>query len=263
MMQKGKTKVCVAIPSNRVKHYCLGKFIKGLKNMEEVGEVIIADDTRPDDTALGVLRGHPDTNSEGHAKVIKELGYNVERVTATLEAKEKPPIRQRLVNTREHLRNYFLKTDCTHIFYLDSDIIAPKYTIPELLRHKMDIVTGVYFQRDKDNQARPVIYRNLDQESTEVGATEYTMPLSIDDLIPSRLIGDADSGIQILSHGTGCLLISRKIMEDPNWKFRYDVRTPATEDTWFCIDMRKMGHTLYCDTGVIAKHYPKAWEGPV
>lgn len=66
--------------------------------------------------------------------------------------------------------------------------------------------------------------------------------------------------IQVTAVGTGILMMSRTVMED-NWKFRYTLATPGTEDMWMSLDVKKLGYRIYVDTSLCASHWPKAWMG--
>ena len=260
-----KPKVMVAVPTNRIKHYCLGKLVKSLKELEGADRIVFTDDTRKDDISnQNGQRGAFTIDDNYYIDLIKSIGFECFRVEETISQKLKPRIRDRLVSTRNLLRKLFLESDCTHMLFIDSDVIVPKYTIRNLLAPGKDIVTGVYWQLDIDGKARPVIYKYPDRESFDVRLDAYAFPLTNDDLVPSRIIGDESSDIQISAMGFGCVMISRKVLEDSRWQFRWDVANPdmpTTEDMWWSIDVKKLGYNIYCDTGIMCKHWPKMWEG--
>lgn len=259
-------KVMVAIPTNKVKYYCLAKLVSSLNELEGADRIVFVDDTRDDDGAMNANRGSDVDKGSQYRTLLSEAGFEVHEVTETTNAKERPRILQRLVNARNKLREVFLASDCTHMLFIDSDVMCPTYTIPALLSAKADIVTGIYWQRDRDGQARPVIYRFLDKESWENGLSIFGMPLTLDDIIPSRIVGDNPDDMHITAIGFGCVMISRKVLEDKRWKFRYDIEHPeklTTEDMWWSIDMFNLGYPIHCHTGILCKHYPKAWVGPV
>lgn len=255
----------VGVPTNIVKHYCLGKFVKGLRDMEGKGEVVIADDTHPQDKGFSKNRGNDDIlDKDKYPSMLRDLDVGkVVDVTETKESPDKPRILQRLVNTRNVLRQEFLKSDCSHLLFLDSDIIAPVQTIPQMVYDNKDIITGVYWQRDKDGQARPVVYKYLGEEDYEVGVSNLGYPLTWNDLIPSRVVGDKSGDVRINALGLGCCMVSRKVMEDTRWTFRFDESRRTTEDMWWSIDIKNLGYTICCDTGLLCQHYPKAWEGAI
>ena len=261
-----ENKVMVAIPTNKVKHYCLAKLVVSLNNLEGADRIVFVDDTRNDDDQLNLTRGSDLDDGNQYRTLLSDAGFEVHEVTETTSAPAKPRILQRLVNARNKLRDIFLASDCTHMLFIDSDVMVPSFTIPALLSANTDIITGIYWQQDRDGQARPVIYKFLDTESWTSGLGTFGMPLTIDDMIPSRIVGEDFNDIHITAIGFGCVLISRKVLEDKRWKFRYDTEHPekhTTEDMWWSIDMFKLGYPILCHTGIMCKHYPKAWVGPI
>ena len=49
-----------------------------------------------------------------------------------------------VVNNRNDMVKTFLKTDHTHLFFMDSDMTFPESTLSRLLAHDKDIVGGFY-----------------------------------------------------------------------------------------------------------------------
>ena len=88
------------------------------------------------------------------------------------------------------------------------------------------------------------------------------MPLTFDELVPSRIIGRDPDDLHIVAIGFGCVMISRKVLEDKRWNFRWDTEKPemkATEDMKWSLDINKLGYEIWCHTGVLCQHHPKAW----
>lgn len=258
---KEKISVLVAIPTNRIKYYCLGKLLHSLKKLRDANEVVFADDTHDKDKNPFGTTDKPDSN---YASIIEKAGFKVIRVAETIECITPPRIRQRLVNTRKCLREYFLKSKHTHMLFIDSDVIVPADTIQRLLDCNADIASGIYWQRNQTRGIYAVIFKYQDKESHEIGLSEFGIPLSFGDLIPSRVIGDGD--IFITAIGFGCCLVTRKVLTDTSWQFRWkedEPDRPTTEDMWWSIDMTKLGYRIFAHTGVLCQHHPKAWEGPI
>lgn len=258
-----KKSVLVAIPTNRVKYYCLGKLLNNLPKLEGADEIVFADDTHPKDkNPLGT-----DTPADSYAGIIEKHGYTVLKVEETTKLLTPPRIRQRLVNTRNCLRKYFLNSNHTHMLFIDSDVIVPKDTIPRLLSENVDVMTGIYWQRNPNTgKSYIVCFRYQDKESYNVGMNDYGYPLTFNELTPSRVIGHPDGDIHITAMGFGCVMISRKVLEDERWKFRWKEDEPerkTTEDMWWSLDLKELGYDFYAHTGVLCQHFPKSWEGPI
>lgn len=257
-------KVMVGIPTNSVKYYCLGKLLNSLTLLKASSpdiRIVFTDDTRADDSVFNQMRGGI-VQRDSYSKDIQTAGYEVHEVTETTQAKDKPCIRQRLVNSRNLLRKIFLESDCTHLFFIDSDVIVPKFAVQRLLEANEDIVSGVYWQMDADGNGRPVVYKYIDTDSYLANLHNMAIPLELNDLVPSRVLGLEDEPM-VSAIGFGCVMLSRKIMEDDRWQFRYDESTGATEDMWWSIDVKNLGYNIYCDTAVLCNHFPKPWVGKI
>ena len=253
-------KVLCLIPTNSDKHYCLGKFLENLKSIDMFGNVLFSDDTFKGDE---------------YKKTIESAGFEVVKVTKTIDALKvghKVDIRQCLANTRECLRQEFIKRkEYTHAMWFDSDIIMPKNTIPKLLNHNKDIVSGIYWQnvkRKRDDGSEyldyhPVVYKYHDDESKKLVLNRYGTTIINEELFPSRLLGMGGDDLSVVAIGTGIMLVGRKLMEDPRWHFRYDATTEGTEDMWFSIDITELGYEIFADSGVCCRHLAKPWKNSI
>lgn len=135
-----------------------------------------------------------------------------------------------------------------YLFFLDDDVGCPPDTIQRLMRHKLPIVSGVYYRRM--NPLTPVMLKN--SPSGPQWITEY----------PINTLLDVDFV------GAGCLLIHREVIEkfphpSPNEKWfqwrcnHYDKPhlERVSEDFAFCKDVReKMGLKIFVDTSIQCKH---------
>jgi len=259
--QDGKKRVLVLIPTNEDKKYCVGKFLTHLKKIQTSGKDFEADFLFTDDSR----------DKAYHEESFARFGYEIIRVGDTVDkfAQGKSvEIRQCLCNARSLLRQEFRKrTKYTHALYLDSDILPPLDVIPRLLEWNKDIVSGLYWQKSVRENVNgkefvddsPVCFKYQDVETCEMGLANLGSTLVPEEIRPSRLLGDLGDYVQITAIGTGCLMLSRKAMED-NWAFRWDVTTKATEDMHFSIDIKKLGYPIYADSHVLCRHYNRPWK---
>lgn len=245
----------VLIPTNSDKSYCIAKFIKNLQSIDlDNCDILFAND---------------EINEE-YADSIRQLGYEVIKVEKTIEdikRGKRLTIPECLANTRNCLREEFLKRKHDYAVWFDSDIIMPKNTIPLLLENNgKDIVSGFYWQSSTrmidgkpQTERIPVVYKYQDQEGYELGLGNYGATITLEEVFPSRFIGDNDS-IKITAIGFGCVLISRKVMEDQRWSFRAVANKKTTEDMWFSIDIKNLDYKIYADSRVCCRHLSKAWR---
>jgi len=246
-----ENKVLVLVPTNRNKQYCAGKFFAHLENIKKKHDVLVSDDS----------------NDGGkHAEEIKALGYEVIRVKKTLDSfarGEKLDIRQCLCNTREALKDEFIKRkDYSHAMWIDSDILIPENGIETLLNDGRDLVSGVYWttvSRDNETRYEPVFYKYMDDETFGMKMHNFGKTVMNEELFPSRLITWEDKDIKPIAIGTGCFLASRKLMED-NWKWRYEKDLDGTEDMFFSTDVKRLGYEICVDSRVCCRHYPQTWK---
>ena len=86
---------------------------------------------------------------------IKELGLPVIKDSSEGSAHDK------IVRSRNIIRQYFLDKNYDFFFSLEQDIIPPKDVIERMLAHKKDIVTGVVYTQYKFNgklATRPILW---------------------------------------------------------------------------------------------------------
>ncbi|MBN1941076.1 MAG: hypothetical protein JW772_02740 [Candidatus Diapherotrites archaeon] len=147
---------------------------------------------------------------------------------------------------RNVLVENFLKSDCTHLLFLDSDMVFPPNIVELLLKHDKEVVSGLYFLR---KMLLPS-FRMLNKEGNYQSSYDF----------PKNEL------VKVDATGLGCMLIKRKVLEKvdsenkgkPLFFTKYDkgMRTKVHgEDTAFCELVKKAGFEIYVDTGLILGHY--------
>ena len=137
-----------------------------------------------------------------------------------------------LVHTnRETIVLDALKTDCTHLLFLDSDMSFGSLILEKLIAHDKDIVGLIYYF--KTTEGRPVVY--MDERK----------PLDKNN-IPRKLF-------KCHAIGTGCLLIKLSVFEkiERPWFF---FEESCGEDIYFCEKAHKSGFDIWCDGMLEIKH---------
>ena len=142
----------------------------------------------------------------------------------------------------DHARNEmvrdFLKSDCTHLLFIDEDTIPPVDAPQRLLESGKDIISGIT-PIYSDRGVKMNCFINKDGKEYQV---------------------NKNSGIVEISRcGASCLMISRKVLEgmkEPWFKIQYDDtgRPVMSEDLTFCDNAVKLGNQIYCDTSIICNH---------
>jgi hypothetical protein len=152
---------------------------------------------------------------------------------------------------RNQLVNEFLKSDCTELLFLDSDVIATADDIMRLMAQSgdKDITAGAYPRRAKDKNFFADLY--FDENNN----------LEFD-----------GSLMRIERVGTGFMLIQRHVIEQmvfahPEWQYDYKGETITAifdfqikdshylgEDYLFCDRAREMGFKIYIDVDISLPH---------
>lgn len=162
-----------------------------------------------------------------------------------------------VARSRNALTAEFLRSDCTHLLFIDSDLVFSPDHVARLLSHRADIVGGFYPKKQD-------------------GKLEWVI-----NTLPQPMPVATAAGLQPLKYvGTGFMLIARGVFEKmikayPEIEFveDYGRRTVAhdfwsmgvyrekdgsgrylSEDWFFCQRWLDMGGTIYGDTAVALKH---------
>lgn len=145
-----------------------------------------------------------------------------------------------IVSNRTWLVQNALKTEATHILFVDCDMVFPYDLIPTLLAHKKEIVGVEYNKR--------------------------TFPL---EAIGEPLAEKNDTLYEARYAGTGVMLIDLAIFRDPNFGITDEKggKSPwfnfgrgsegqlmMGEDVWFCNVARSAGYEIWIDPTVKVTH---------
>jgi lipopolysaccharide biosynthesis glycosyltransferase/GT2 family glycosyltransferase len=141
-------------------------------------------------------------------------------------------IYQGLAEIRNGLLEEALKTDCTHIFSIDSDIVAPPRTIKGLLADKLDCVSAhIYNSPYSENYSNSMRY--------DGGKYRHFC-------IPKNCIVEVEL--------TGAIYLFKRELVEKGVRYGY---SNIGEDEPFCSSARRLGYKLYTDTRIHADHYMK------
>src|SRR3989344_5621889 len=124
MHKTNHPKVLIGCPTSDFKAYALERYANGLKGLTYNNFDILIVDNSKDDSYL---------------KSIRKLGLNAVKGLYSELA------RQRIVDSRNILREYVLNNGYDYFFSLEQDVIPPRDIIQRLISHKKDIISGLYF----------------------------------------------------------------------------------------------------------------------
>jgi len=115
---------------------------------------------------------------------------------------------------RNYAVNYFLKSECTHLMFIDSDIIFPPNSIRQLLYADKDIICAPYPKKFIDwENINNIVKHNKDKDLPDLRKFGASYVINyIDNNNPP--IPDEKGIVEVAHSGTGFMLIKRKVFED-------------------------------------------------
>ena len=141
-----------------------------------------------------------------------------------------------IAENRSYILAQAVKNGCDYLFFIDDDMVFPPNTLEQLLSHKKEVIGVPYYSRKLPRES-VVVY----EDGTEV---KGELP---DDLFKCQHVG------------TGIMLIDLSIIKDLERPYffmqTHEVGfTIMGEDAWFCQQVRKAGHKIWCDPNLEIKH---------
>ena len=139
---------------------------------------------------------------------------------------------------RENIVMEVLKSDCTHVLFIDSDMVFEPDAAKILLERDRDII-GV------DTNCRQL---------------PLTSTVKIYDEQGNKIKIDQPNGtIEVYAVGTGFMLIKMEVFKNlkhPWFMMEHDDKGNMLvgSDMWFCRLARRAGYKIYCDPTVEVKH---------
>jgi hypothetical protein len=210
------------------KAYCLNEYVAGVKRLQGAFDSLIVDNSK-EDTYLGEIRR-------------LEL--------SAVKGPWKEAVRDRIVASRNILRQKALDEGYDWFFSLEQDVIPPVDALQQLLASGKKIIGGVYTKHYElvagekriGNEERPLLWTRHNGKITQ---------MTMNELEPARVQ-------QVLFTGLGCLLIHRSILE--KIEFRCDPAKKGFDDVFFCHDAIKNKFEIYADTSVRCEHLERVWD---
>lgn len=182
---------------------------------------------------------------------ILNLGeIRIELVNLLMKWKENPHYRiyldlacdKPIAHNRGKIVQRFLESGCDYLMMLDGDIIPPEDTI-YLADYDKDVIGGTCLAY-KQNSVVPLVL-----EKNSGGQKKYR-----------SITGENMYGIaEVDAVGTGCILITRRVLEDVKAPFqnRYDedgIRT-AGLDLEFCRKAKQKGYKVWAHLDYLCSHW--------
>lgn len=174
-------------------------------------------------------------------------------------------------------RNYcvmeFLKTDCTHMIFIDADIQFHAVQVYMMMKEDKDILCGIYAKKAIDFEKVKEVAPNCENIRELV---EKCARYNINGIQGTQVV----NGVMEVKYApTGFMMIKKKalkefIKEHPELKYKNDIRAYGmdtetydlfkcgvvderylSEDFYFCHMWRESGRKIYADLKVNTSHF--------
>ena len=226
-------KILVGCPIWNGKDYIIERYVNRLKELDYPNyDILLVDNTR----------------GTKYLERVKKLKVNC------VKAKWSSIAKQRIVNSRNVLRDYTLKNNYDYYFSLEEDIIPPKHILKELLSHNKKVVGGWYFITK--NPAGMDAHGKFKQPCVSREWTMINMRFGFD-FCPMDLHMAKNRLMKCYLASMGVLLIHRSVLEKV--KFRLIPEIPHADDTWFFYDLDKKGIEVFVDTDLLVPHFQSSF----
>jgi hypothetical protein len=131
-----------------------------------------------------------------------------------------------------------LSLGCTHIFFVDDDLLVNPDALQKLYAHDLDVVGGFYVKKTPLPESATMV-------SVPNSESKMSVPL------------DAKGLVEVdWSLAAGLTLVKTEVFKRLAYPW-YLTTAQGTEDTYFCARLRESGIKAYLDTDVKAVHVDK------
>lgn len=222
-------KVLIGIVTYGKQRYCLDEFLQCLSRQTVKTDVLFV----------------VNNGESAYATLIKSKGWN-----AVEDPKPAKTRIEKIVNGRNHIRDYALKNDYDFLLFLDSDVLIHPRTLEALLKtNPGDVVAGVYlnvFQLEGKPVIAPVLFRDIGNGQCQLYTYEGAAIQRV---------------MEIGAAGLGCTLISKKVLKEIPFR-TFNNSATGGEDMAFFVDARAKGFQTVANTFVKCLHRPYPADDP-
>lgn len=185
---------------------------------------------------------------------------------------------------RNTLTAFFLRSDCTHLMFIDADIEFKVEDVIRLIAADKDITVGAYPKKGINwDMVKKHIQSNPESPTADVSVSgsEYAINFIFKDLA-SRTIEVMDGLVSLKDAGTGFMLIKRSVFESmmkayPELQYNNDINVDKdldkftyaffdtiieqsskrylSEDYTFCRRWQELGGKVWLDPNISLNHY--------
>jgi hypothetical protein len=185
---------------------------------------------------------------------------------------------------RNTLTAFFLRSDCTHLLFIDADIEFKVEDVVRLIAADKDVTVGAYPKKGINwDLVRRHVLDNKDSVTSDVSASgsEYAINFNFKNL-EERSIEVQDGLVSLKDAGTGFMLIKRAVFDKmtkayPELQYNNDINVDKdldqftyalfdtiieksskrylSEDYTFCRRWQELGGQVWLDPNISLNHY--------
>ena len=223
---ENKNKILIACPTYDGQKYCVEKFIESL-NRIKCHKIIFFDNSKTTE----------------YSELLQNKGFEVVRVDCGEKAGN-----ERIAECMKFIRKYFLENDFSHLFCLETDVLAPADIVEKLLARDKDIIGGLYLteynmthiKKDGTEYSQMEIHPVAEVYSPKMN---YLRPMPLE-------VAKKNILARVATIGLGCTLITKAVLEKTD--FRYEQNW--SHDALFCLDAQQNGFEVFVDTSLKCTH---------
>jgi len=237
-------KILVACPTSRDKNYCFERWIENVVGFSYPNYDIAMFDNTCDDGKNADFLNDYFKNNYGSFADKKFQAFNSLKLN---KIKKLESVKERIAISHNDCKNYALNNDYDFLFHLESDVIPPADVIENLLFHKKEVISALYYS-DEGLYRRPMI-----QMKSKI-AENYCSSFWLNNKNENNYING--QLLQVACSGLGSSLISSKVLNKITFRTEKNDKFP---DTLFAEDCEKLGIPVFVDTKIICEHLNKNW----
>lgn len=151
-------------------------------------------------------------------------------------------------NARNEIVKEFLKSDCTHLFWIDADTVPPANAIERLLRVNQPVVSAI----------TPIVEHDADLKNDSNGFYKKWNAVS---KATGAHVQPNTGVLPIIGAGGSCIMVKREVYEKLKypwyrmlWEDDNGKECQVGEDIAFVAHAVGAGFNCYAETSVIAAH---------
>lgn len=158
--------------------------------------------------------------------------------------------------SRNGLTRQFLESDCTHLLWIDSDLVFSAQQIVRIVNHPEEVVGGCYLKKQQGDPQ--LVINTLDNAVNDTTSG----------LVPVRYVGTGfmriarsvfEKMIQAFGEEMWYRVDEQEVVEYDFWhmgvyKYPGGNRRWLSEDWWFCQRCHDLGIPVYVDKHILLRH---------